>query len=481
MKKTLLFFAAVMALSACDFPDALPPVFDTNTTALYIYDGPTAGSYTLSDGIKLLSSYNWNMENSAPSYITLDSGSYGAGGVHYLKPQITEKLKALLADPDKHFTHVAGQGYLIATLRFSAPSYTGGSHSVTVYYQPDGSFPENPKCIYNRADLEDMANGLNLHYKLMEDIGLEDEEWTPIGPDEDHSFTGSLDGNGKTISSLKISDSFEYVGLFGYIGSGKDMIAVQNLNLKDVDVDVDVDVNVVVDAMKRVRVGAVVGYLDSGIIQGCSVTGTVSAIGGEIELNVGGIVGSSGGHIQNSYAAVAVSVTITGNHLNAAGGIAGTSSGYIQNCYATGAVSVVNGSFLISGGIVGLGSGSIRNCYATGAVSAIGGSEEAYVGGIVGGSYGTMQNCVALNSNVVSNAKTAYTFRIGGNNYNGTFIENYGWENMKKDDASFAWTSALNGADGANCAAIPAESLWTGLGWKSAIWNFVAGNLPTLK
>ena len=109
MKKLCLLFASICALSACDFPDALPPVFDTNTTAVYIYDGPTAGSYVLSGNITLSSSYNWNVENSAPAYITLgSSGSYGAGGVHFLKPQLTEALKALLAHPDQHFTLVAG-------------------------------------------------------------------------------------------------------------------------------------------------------------------------------------------------------------------------------------------------------------------------------------------------------------------------------------------------------------------------------------
>ena len=55
MKKIFYLFAAMCALSACDFPDTLPPVFDTSTTAVYIYDGPTAGSYVLSGNITLSS------------------------------------------------------------------------------------------------------------------------------------------------------------------------------------------------------------------------------------------------------------------------------------------------------------------------------------------------------------------------------------------------------------------------------------------
>ena len=61
MKKILLFFAVVLACSACDFPDALPPVFDSNTSAVYIYDGPIEDSYVLSDHITLSTSYNWNV------------------------------------------------------------------------------------------------------------------------------------------------------------------------------------------------------------------------------------------------------------------------------------------------------------------------------------------------------------------------------------------------------------------------------------
>ena len=137
MKKSLLFLAAALACSACDFPDALPPVFDTNTSVLYVYDGDTEGSYILSGNITLSSSYNWNVENSASNYITIDSGSYGSGGVHFFRPQLTEALKALLAEPDQHFTLVAGSGYLIAKLLFNAPSYAGGSHSISIYYAPN--------------------------------------------------------------------------------------------------------------------------------------------------------------------------------------------------------------------------------------------------------------------------------------------------------------------------------------------------------
>ena len=516
MKKTLLFFAAVMALSACDFLDTPPLVFDSGPATVYIFDDPS-GEYVFSNHIQLLSSYNWSMENSAPQYINLSAGNNGSAGVHHLSLSLTSALKERLKDPDTHFTMVAGEGYLIATLRFSAPSYTGGSHSVTVYYQPnvvlsydlnggsgtapatvtlawgktqtvtlpdgtgltpppnhlsflgwsktpgglplsgpsydltatvtlyaiwdgDGSTAAAPKLVFTKeelASINDNATSRGLHYKLMKNINLESIAWTPIGLKDDNSFTGSFDGNKKTISNLTISGSIKYAGLFGCIRSGTGIIVVQNLNLEDVNVDVDVEDNV--------GAGAVVGWLCYGIIQGCSVTGTVS--GGPY-----------------------------------AGGITGTSDfdTSIQNCYVTAGISATSATDARAGGITGQSNGPIQYCYATGAVSATG-SGDKYAGGIAGfKEMGAIQSCVALNSSV---SDAGLTHRIVGEYYypGAPPVNNYGWVNMKKGSSSFSWTSDLDGEDGANCATIPVESFWTDLGWDSTIWNFVAGSLPTLK
>ena len=56
-------------------------------------------------------------------------------------------------------------------------------------------------------------------------------EWTPIG-NEDHLYTGTFDGNGKTISGLYIDSDADYQGLFGYLGtSGINTGTVQNLSV----------------------------------------------------------------------------------------------------------------------------------------------------------------------------------------------------------------------------------------------------------
>ena len=518
MKKSLLFFAAALACSACDFPDAIPLVFGTNTTALYISNGDTEGSYILSGNITLASSYNWNMQNSAPDYITIGSNNQGSGGAHFFRPQLTDALKALLAEPDKHFTQVAGSGYLIAQLRFSAPSYAGGSCSVNIYYSPFIRFISTKEEL---AAINNDEKSLSRHYKLMADIDLKGKEWMPIGSaEEGKHFTGSFDGNGHRISNLKISLPDRHAGLFGWIEieGDDDIIVVQNLQLVNVEIEAK-------------YAGAVAGYLH-GIIRGCSVTGTGNIIGGghtaggivgqcggsgsiqncsatatvSATGNAGGIVGGAGTHsILNCYAAGAVHVTGTQGQWADAGGIAGVSNnhchilncyatatvsatGYhchvggilghsaqstIQNCYATGAVSADRSSEAYVGGITGYSSQNIiQNCYATGAVSADG-SSAAYAGGITGySSSSSIQDCVTLNSNISSSSDNLH--RVVGDRTSGTLNYNYGWEGMWKNGGTPTWTSHLTGEDGENIGTskYKSESWWNSI---SGIWTSVWG------
>ena len=58
------------------------------------------------------------------------------------------------------------------------------------------------------------------YYKLTDNIGLNYDEWTPIGVgDYDNQyFYGSFDGNGYTISDLSISNvNSGNIGLFGTV------------------------------------------------------------------------------------------------------------------------------------------------------------------------------------------------------------------------------------------------------------------------
>ena len=186
--------------------------------------------------------------------------------------------------------------------------------------------------------------------------------WTPIG-NYDNQYTGTFDGNGKTISGLYFNDgNTRYVGLFGYVGSGGN---VSNVGIVDSYFN------------GKYHVGGVCGNNEGGTIQNCYNTGAVSG-----SKYVGGVCGfNEGGTIENCYNTGAV------NGSSYFGGVCGWNSrGTIENCYNTGAVE---GSANV-GGVCGYNlSGTIKNCYNTGGVSGSYG-----IGGVCGyNEGGTITNC----------------------------------------------------------------------------------------
>jgi|GEM_PF-4653828 len=73
------------------------------------------------------------------------------------------------------------------------PNVPSGSGTVVDPYQ-----------IATKSHLEMMRTASNAFYVLVADIDLNNEEWTPIGSST-QPFTGRFDGNGYTISNLKVS------------------------------------------------------------------------------------------------------------------------------------------------------------------------------------------------------------------------------------------------------------------------------------
>jgi len=78
-----------------------------------------------------------------------------------------------------------------------------------------------------RTDVEN-ANGAYLYFKLTQNITLayaNGETWTPIGATKDKPFRGGFDGNGFTISNVKLSkacsDEESGFGFFGYTNGDK--------------------------------------------------------------------------------------------------------------------------------------------------------------------------------------------------------------------------------------------------------------------
>ena len=187
--------------------------------------------------------------------------------------------------------------------------------------------------------------------------------WTPIGTTS-QLYTGTFDGNGKKITGLTIDNALKnYVGLFGYVGSGG---TVQNVGLEGGTIK------------GKDYVGGVAGY-NNGEVSNCYNTGAVSG-----RIDVGGVSGYNNGEVSNCYN----TGDVTGN--NCVGGVAGYNNDEVSNCYNTGAVRSESGDYV--GGVAGWNSGEVSNCYNTGAVRS---ESSDYVGGVVGSNenFGTVSNC----------------------------------------------------------------------------------------
>ena len=279
----------------------------------------------------------------------------------------------------------------------------------------DGSSVSNPILIYTQAALADIgidAASLGKHYALIADIALVGS-WTPLGNDIGVVFTGTLDGNGHTISNLTMNFSDTILaGLFSIIDAAG--ASVQNLC-----------VEIGSGGVTSLGVaGGIAADLMAGTIQNCAVKG------GSIsdDLVAGGIVGGMGG--------------------------TGTGS-IVQNCYSTSDVSSSDNA----GGIVGIAlvTGTVVNCYATGAINSSGGLGMA--GGIAAQvPSGLVYYCVALNSRGVTG--TSYTGRVTG--------LAIGTATNCLAESSFTVTGdgtyAYNGTT-QTLAELQVQSAYTGLGW----------------
>ena len=73
----------------------------------------------------------------------------------------------------------------------------------------------DPYGIATPAELQNMQNELDAYYELQNNIDLTGVTWTPVG-NETSPFTGSLEGNGYTISDLSMINQvgIDRFGLF---------------------------------------------------------------------------------------------------------------------------------------------------------------------------------------------------------------------------------------------------------------------------
>ena len=275
------------------------------------------------------------------------------------------------------------------------------------------------RLIRTAEDLKRFADDVNSGQQNLNALQTADidlggiDNWEPIGM-QDYSelrpFTGIYNGNGYTISNLKISNT-QYgtaAGLFG-ITDGDALLT--GIHLRKVEIKSD----------KAINVGTLVGWNGgASTVSLCSAQGIINT--SEYEPNVGGLAGANNGTITRCRTGVEIIVDriiLFGHQRSAsAGGITGTNSGgLLFACHAIGSVTMkVNtseSSSIYAGGIAGHNSNgsapTIYCCIAEGDVSVTSETEDIYIyaGGLVGYHYG--RNGGLLNSCYASGTATAST------------------------------------------------------------------------
>ena len=401
----------------------------------------------------------------------------------------------------------------------------------------------SPYLIKSAADLEMLSQAVGSgnsykgqFFKLAQDISLGDmtTQYQPVG-EATAPFEGTFDGDGKTISGLKLNRrGFSDSGVFGYIGTNG---VVKNLNVascqiastgSNVGIVVGSNYGLVSNCCVTVSaisadsdvVGGVVGYSE-GTVSESSFSGTLSSTG-----DIGGVVGYNGGTVTKSVASA--KINLAGYYsavYHCVGGVVGYSvyvagkTNQISDSYFIGQILDPNGAG-ICGGVVGcVISGTVQRCFNAGAMysdadkvegSAIGGlfgmiheakindcynggpvikadTKNENVGGIVGYLSLTYLNSEPHNMSVVTNCYNSAFVNSGAVHaasgvYGGTFELN----GCHPADGTFFncySDKQATGLDGGNYG-VATSVLTSGNlpeGFSADTWEAKAGLYPTLK
>ena len=293
---------------------------------------------------------------------------------------------------------------------------------------------EDPYQISNGAELAYLASSVNSgetytgkNFVLTANIDLNGLSWTPIansfsdallGGSDYCIFAGNFDGKGYTISHVSIGSETTPLesDVFGLFGATEGKIS--NLNLDTVSIH---------GVAKIASIGAVVGFAgglvgsSGGSIENCHVTGLAMDMSAPSNVYaaaywVGGLVGALDGAQLINECSVSGSITEKAGK-GSIGGLIGELGKAAKITYSRSDVTVnvkadSRGGANV-GGFIGKGNGKtdaetiIRNCYATGNVTG-----GAYTGGFAGGLWGlNIKNCYA--SGNVSQAAAAMASFVG--------------------------------------------------------------------
>lgn len=403
---------------------------------------PIPTDYVLKSDISAITSYFEDIKFSDYATIKLESDEEPIEW-NKCKIEISSDRKSMtIAVPENNFwpeeKSLEVSVALSATVKDRLIYMVSDKYLCTTTYLPGRGTESSPYLIYTAYQLDKVRLNRDAYYKLMKDIDIsyanyqsetntEEKGWTSIGSIS-NPFTGTFDGNDKSITGMNINNSdgtVEAFGLFGFISDA----TIKNLTLERGSINSSAFANSSASAYYTVGgVGALAGLVTSGrrgvTISNCKNYVNIFTQKNYCNSGLLGVVNLSKGSIN------------------------------IENCINRGSIATNDGYY--NGGICGTmqitgsASATIANC--SNYVNILG---VYYCGGIIGQTKGNclISNCsnyAALNCSNMG-AYCSYYGGIAGIVYAETIIENSVNYGYIYSNAYSAGIVAYNNGEIINC------------------------------
>ncbi|MBR1514046.1 MAG: chitobiase/beta-hexosaminidase C-terminal domain-containing protein, partial [Bacteroidales bacterium] len=272
--------------------------------------------------------------------------AYSDGGQSYLGNLLTEQAPE--TGPIMWDDQTKYQILSLNSTHYSNPlnyAYFVGTWVTEVTSEPEGYSASAIDTPQELAWAISVASGYNgqtaapgTTFTLTGDIDMNANIWVPIGSNG-NAYTGTFNGNGHVVTGLRSPLNQENMGMFGSTNGATITDLVAQANFAG-------------GTMKNV--GAVIGSMNGGTLSNVEAAGKLT--GTATTANIGGLVGEVvSGTIHSAFAVD----TLTGGTNTVMGGLVGTNGADLYNSYSN--VTMSGGATV--GGIVGVNTGTIENCY----------------------------------------------------------------------------------------------------------------------
>lgn len=233
---------------------------------------------------------------------------------------------------------------------------------------------KNPYQVSNTDQFYAIAMHNGLYFKQTKNLDFADQKFIPLFT-SDNGFSGTYNGNGKTISNIDYTSEGEFIGLFRCVSETG---VVKKVTVKD-------------SSFVGKKYGAAIAGRSYGSVLNCKVTDSAFSLSSQ---SAAALVGENYGKITDC-----VSVNNIMNSGDNAGSISGWSNGTVKNCTSTD--DIVTADANDAGGIIGVNKGTVDNCKVKKGTVHASSSWYGEAGGIIGTNNGVVKKCLVDDATVI--------------------------------------------------------------------------------